>query len=157
MRGASGSIGGALAVIALVWGACAPAWALEPGVHVDPGSPAGKEYALPLSQARGLGATPSSSESAHEGSLFGAGIKPPGGSSPKGGATPRTGASGATGSASAPAEATESLARAADVRSSEGSGDGSILALVGGGIVILVLGAFGGTVLRRARRPGPAA
>ena len=25
---------------------------LAPGVHVDPGSPAGKEYAIPLSEAR---------------------------------------------------------------------------------------------------------
>ena len=31
------------------------AGALEPGVHVDPGSPAAKEYALPLDQARQTG------------------------------------------------------------------------------------------------------
>jgi hypothetical protein len=29
--------------------------ALGPGVHRDPGSPAGKEYAFPLGQARGIG------------------------------------------------------------------------------------------------------
>ncbi len=39
-----------------------------PGLHVDPGSPAGKEYAIPLTQARGVGG-------GH--SLFGAGITRP--------------------------------------------------------------------------------
>jgi hypothetical protein len=44
------------AVIALT---IAPgAGAQEPGVHVDPGSPTGKEYAIPLAQARGDAAQP---------------------------------------------------------------------------------------------------
>jgi hypothetical protein len=70
----------------------APAAAVEPGVHVDPGSPAGKEYALPLDQARreaggsGIGGSndPSSSGSGKGGGsqLFGEGIKKkPGGGS----------------------------------------------------------------------------
>ena len=37
---------------ALSLGLAGAASAAEPGVHVDPGSPAGKEYALPLDQAR---------------------------------------------------------------------------------------------------------
>src|SRR5436190_859192 len=51
--------------------------ALEPGVHADPGSPAEKQYVLPLSQARGTGGETSSHSSSPR--LFGAGIKPPGG------------------------------------------------------------------------------
>jgi hypothetical protein len=35
------------------------------------------------------------------------------------------------------------------------NGSGSLLALIGGGLAILVLGGFGGTVLRHSRRPNP--
>jgi hypothetical protein len=35
------------------------------------------------------------------------------------------------------------------------AGSGSWLALVGGGVAILLLGGFGGTVLRHSRRPTP--
>jgi hypothetical protein len=45
-------------VAALVLGATGTATAAEPGVHVDPGSPAGKEYAIPLAQARNDAAPP---------------------------------------------------------------------------------------------------
>jgi hypothetical protein len=38
-------------VLATVYAACGAA-AAEPGVHVDPNSPPGKEYALPLESAR---------------------------------------------------------------------------------------------------------
>jgi hypothetical protein len=41
----------------------------SPGVHIDPGSPAAKEYAIPLAQARGGGSGGSGS-----GQLFGRGI-----------------------------------------------------------------------------------
>jgi len=48
-----------LAVLAVLLTPVA-ASALEPGVHVNPGSPSGKEYALPLTQARhGAGGSPS--------------------------------------------------------------------------------------------------
>jgi hypothetical protein len=129
-------------------------------VHVDPGSPAAKEYALPLNQARQTGSASSgaagsggSRSGSGEAALFGTGIKPPragGGSGgervpPKGrGATPQ----------SAPAR----LAANADPAISRalhesGGGDGSTLALIGGGVAVLVLGGFGGTVLRHSRRP----
>lgn len=53
------SISTILAVLALLLTA-ATASAVEPGVHVDPGSPSGKEYALPFDQARhGAGGPPS--------------------------------------------------------------------------------------------------
>jgi hypothetical protein len=45
---------------------------LGPGVHVDPNSPAAKEYQIPLGAARGNGQSGSSSR----GSLFGKGITP---------------------------------------------------------------------------------
>jgi hypothetical protein len=147
--------------------------ALEPGVHVDPGSPAAKEYALPLSQARQTGSEPSSHASS-EGTLFGAGIKPPGaGGPPRNGGkrpgpsgrpaahAPGSGATAATGGGgtgsgvgpsplSQPALA-EAMLRAGRAQGSAG-GDGSILALLGGGVAVLVLGGFGGTVLRHSRR-----
>jgi hypothetical protein len=40
-------------------------------------------------------------------------------------------------------------------RSQGSTGNGSLLALIGGGLAILVIGGFGGTVLRHSRRPTP--
>jgi cobalamin biosynthesis Mg chelatase CobN len=172
-----------LAVVAVTWlAACAQAvYALEAGVHVDPGSPAAKEYALPLNQARETGSTSSpqhssestsspqqssestsSSQQSSESKLFGAGIKPPGSSgghgAGRGGApsrpTPHATASfprSGGGSRSSP-PITQTVLRAAREPSSPSS-QGSILALIGGAVAILVLGVFGGTVLRHSRRP----
>jgi hypothetical protein len=59
------------------WAFAGPAEALEPGVFVDPGSPAGKEYSVPLSVLRAGG----SGRPAVEGQtqpLFGIGITPAG-------------------------------------------------------------------------------
>lgn len=161
--------------------------ALEPGVNVDPGSPAAKEYALPLEQARRTDSTPKSSGQAP---LFGNGIKPPRGpspaisssaSSPAGGSTRSHGSSPAGGSsrggvsrpAGSPSARARNAASAAAIRrreqdaayaappfpatdlrpTSSGGGDGSTLALIGGGVAVLILGGFGGTVLRHSRRP----
>jgi hypothetical protein len=151
----------ALGALATSW-AAAGAQALEPGVHVDPGSPAAKEYALPLSQARQTGSE-STSQASAESTLFGAGIKPPGSGSPPRGGKGRAGAQESQG-ASVPAPSASSGSGAGQVLGelvlrdtrAHGSdnGNGSILALVGGGVAILVLGGFGGTVLRHSRR-GP--
>ena len=82
-------------VLALPAMACASALAAAraqtppavPGLHIDPGSPAGKEYAIPLTQARSVGG-------GH--SLFGAGItRPPTAGGP---GTTAAGAGTATGS-----------------------------------------------------------
>ncbi|HEY2592460.1 MAG TPA: hypothetical protein VGK33_01015 [Chloroflexota bacterium] len=63
-------------VLAVSWGVASPAVALEPGVYVDPGSPAGKEYSVPLSvlrqSASGHGGVGSGTQP-----LFGIGISPP--------------------------------------------------------------------------------
>lgn len=71
---------------ACLFAAPTPAWAAsQPGVHVDPGSPAGKEYAIPVDSARSVGAThprshqsvtPSAGPAAPSPSQFGAGITP---------------------------------------------------------------------------------
>jgi len=140
--------------------------ALEPGVHIDPGSPAAKEYALPLNQARQTGAestSPGSSETP-----FGAGIKPPGsggsggangggpahgsGSGSHGASSARGGDSGQGAAGASGARLPLAVQRAVDAERS-GEGGGSLPVLIGGGVAILVLGAFGGTVLRRSRRP----
>ena len=145
--------------------------ALEPGVHIDPGSPAAKEYALPLNQARetGAGSTPSGSSE----TPFGAGIKPPGsgGAGGSGSASNDGGSPGRSSSRSAGRGPSESrshgavgtaptlppaVQRAVESPDSSGGG-GSLPALIGGGVAILVLGAFGGTVLRHSRRPTPSA
>lgn len=64
--------------LAATWVVAGPAAALEPGVFVDPGSPAGKEYGVPLSQLRGAasGRTPGGNQSPP---LFGIGISRVGG------------------------------------------------------------------------------
>lgn len=162
----------ALAVAAALSGATAPvSSALEPGVHADPGSPAAKEYALPLTQARQTG-------SPHGSGLFGAGI----GRTPSRGAgapngpsgTSRGGAAHATrahvdgrassaasgggrlsgGHEAASASLPAAVESAAHARPSGGAG--SLLALLGGGVAVLALGALGGTVLRGRRTVGSA-
>jgi hypothetical protein len=136
---------------------------LEPGVHPDPGSPAAKEYALPLNQARQVGEGGGSHASSGSGALFGAGIKPPGsgGSGRAGssaGSTQRDTRRNASGQAqsgqSSPVPAI--VLRAARSQASS-SGGGSLLALLAGGVAILVLGAFGGTVMRHSRRSSASA
>jgi hypothetical protein len=135
------------------------ALALEPGVHVDPGSPAAKEYALPLNQARDTG---TSSTRSSEGTLFGAGIKPPssGGSSKSHPGSGRRGTGGAQvtpsaqgGSAGGSAGGEHVLGHITLRPAASSGSDGSTLALLGGAIAIVVLGGFGGTVLRHSRRP----
>jgi hypothetical protein len=168
---------GALAVLAggLLAGAT-PALALEPGVHIDPGSPAAKEYAIPLSKAREGGGGGGSSGT--EAALFGAGITPPTsgsghgggthGSGSRGGSSPHgssgtgaggpaasgggAGTGGAGGAGSGPGSPPASVLHDAGDSSAGGS---SVLVLIGGGVAVLVLAGFGGTVLRHHRRPRP--
>jgi hypothetical protein len=56
----------------------AAAFAQDPGVHFDSGSPSGKEYAIPLNEGRAEGAGTKDQREAAD-TPFGAGIKPPGG------------------------------------------------------------------------------
>jgi hypothetical protein len=157
---------GAMATVAFCcMTATAPAAeGLEPGVNRDPGSPAAKEYALPINQARQTGSKQTGSGSA---ALFGAGIKSSGsggsGGRPntsRGSSLHAVNANGSQRSASgAPTgvpgkTVPANVLRAAhtEVSGSGNSNDGSFLALLGGGVAILILGAFGGTVMRRSHR-----
>ncbi len=140
-------------VIAVPWtGGVAQASGLEPGVHADPGSPAAKEYALPLNKARQIGANGSSAGQSGS-TLFGAGIAPPGGGGSGSGRTSPTPPShGGSGSHTAPAPVTNpKLALAASSVRPAGSGGSSLLALVGGGVLVLAIGALGGSALRQSK------
>jgi GT2 family glycosyltransferase/glycosyltransferase involved in cell wall biosynthesis len=64
----------ALAVFLLFVPGVALAASAPTGVHVDPGSPAGKEYAIPLAQARATGTGQGGSSTQAAEALFGAGI-----------------------------------------------------------------------------------
>jgi hypothetical protein len=63
------------------------ALAQDPGVHFDPGSPAGKEYAIPLAEGRAEGAGTTNQRGAAN-TPFGVGITPPGGGGGSGGGGP---------------------------------------------------------------------
>ncbi|MEA2469144.1 MAG: hypothetical protein QOE38_142 [Thermoleophilaceae bacterium] len=153
------------------------AGATPPGVHVDPSSPGGKEYAIPLDQARndatGGGGTQSPGSSTGGGSgthLFGVGVGHSGG-----------GGSGSSGSGSGSASASHGSKRGgsrhngstgAGSRRSAGSARLSALNLAaanpeaGPQTPLLVLGASAGIIfagvllglmLRRRRTPGASA
>jgi hypothetical protein len=149
---------------------------LGTGVHIDPGSPAAKEYAIPLGSARGNG----NPTNAGTGQLFGNGItKANTASSPA--ASPQTPAAtgthavtttkrrdsqhrrGATArsghhvhSAGGPAASrprTPSPQNAIGTGSSSGAG---ITWMLGAAVLVLLLGGAGGTLLaRRARTRDP--
>jgi hypothetical protein len=153
------SAAAALAVLALscLTVSAQAATGLEPGVHVDPGSPAAKEYALPINQARQTGAAPGQASSGSA-ALFGAGIKPPGSGGSgqggsRGGRPPSSARHDASGTASSsPGAPLPAIVRQASRAQNASSGSGSMLALLGGGAAILILGAFGGTIMRRNHR-----
>jgi hypothetical protein len=71
-----------VALVAAITGAAlavpGAAYAIDPGVNYDPGSPAGKEYAIPLVEGRSDAAGTTNQRSG--GNIpFGVGITPPGG------------------------------------------------------------------------------
>jgi hypothetical protein len=76
----------AIAPIAFALAFPLSAQAIDPGVNYDPGSPSGKEYAIPLVHGRAVGAGTSDQRAAAN-VPFGSGIEPPGG----GGSAPATG------------------------------------------------------------------
>ena len=154
------------------------------GVHIDPGSPAGKEYAIPLGSARGNGTNGTST-------LFGAGItkSPPssGSSASDNSATPATSStasstSGGTSTSTAPKRHVQrhhrrqrggtgahAPAKAIAVRqvvpaaqspqrligTSAGSSDG-VTWMLGVAVLVLLLGGAGSVLLtRRGRRATP--
>ena len=77
-------------------GAPGAAVAQDPGVHFDSGSPAGKEYAIPLAEGRAEGAGTANQRAAAN-TPFGVGITPPGGGGGPGGGDGGGEGSGTTG------------------------------------------------------------
>ena len=70
------AIAAVLGALVLLSAGAVPALALPPGVHVDPGSPAGKEYSFPLSVLRGAAGGKKASQGTSP-PLFGVGITRP--------------------------------------------------------------------------------
>jgi hypothetical protein len=142
--------------------ALAAGGSLQPGVHVDPGSPAGKQYQIPIAAARGETSSGHGSANSSNPPLFGAGIT-------AASQTPArsTAAGASTGSARA-----HRAARAHHRRDGSGAsklptgatpadigagpaGDRGWLALAAGGFLVLLLGGAGTLVLRRQTRSRP--
>jgi hypothetical protein len=132
---------------------------LQPGVHIDPGSPAAKQYQIPINSARSETAGKSKSNSSSP-PLFGQGVTPSGGSG-SGGASgsgsgghsathrnhPRATAKGHRAKTSTPTPVSGTPASAPSTSGS--SGNSAWLALAAGGVLVLLLGGGGGLVLRR--------
>jgi hypothetical protein len=141
--------------IACIGIAAAPAQAADPGVQLDPRSPAGKEYAIPLDSARRTGSE--SGSQAGPSPLFGQGIarakarpaRVRGKSARKGagGGSTRPTAGGGT----SPGAASGVLPRASIPAGDGASGTGSLALLAG---LVLVGGGALGLVLRRLVRRG---
>jgi hypothetical protein len=137
---------------------------LPPGVHLDPNSPAAKEYAIPLSQARAGGGTQGSS------ALFGSGIKratnatvgtsragtssePTLGSTSGRSlrATPRTGHSTAARSRLSKLTAQDESAQLMTA-SGTGGGESGVVWMLGAAALVLVLGGVGAGALTARNR-----
>jgi hypothetical protein len=151
----------ATALIALPSLASAAQPGLEPGVHVDPNSPAAKEYAIPLGQARAGGTATGSDQ------LFGSGIKPGSGGGvppagrpttaappPSGGGTthpqnrPNTPNKATAGTRHAP----QGAAAAKQLIGLSQQGSGGITWMLAAAAAVLVLGALGGAAVARRNR-----
>jgi hypothetical protein len=111
------------------------AGAVDPGIHFDPGSPSGKEYSIPLAQSRAEGAGTTNQHGAGN-TLFGVGIRPPGG----GGSG--TGGGGASGTGGGGGSATGGGGGSAK---SGGGGSGGASGLIGGGASSKAAGGSGAT------------
>ncbi len=141
------------AATALAVACCAPsATAQGPGVVIDPDSPAAKEYALPLEQARQDAVTGSDRTQANRDSapLFGEGVTPARKDSGRRAASrdaARREAERATKGANA-----EPLALSTVELSADEDGSGALALLLGGAGVLLLAG-LGGFALRRRSSP----
>ena len=139
--------------------AAAPASGQQGGVFVDPDSPSGKEYQLPLESVR-RGADPqrAGDEKVQSGdqssALFGVGIGDDDDGERGGAGDGRRGSSGSgngTRKATAPAEeGADDVLRTAAARPGAPADDAGTLLIVGGGaLLVLAAGAGIGVVLRR--------
>jgi hypothetical protein len=145
-------------LIALILAALAapPASAQEDGVFVDPDSPAGKEYAVPLEEARreasGASAGGSSGDRGGGQPLFGVGIERAPRQTGAGEATESGGGGRNADDAQGPERVAPSGQSAAAVEAAARDGsDGLLTAGIATGV--LVAGLLAGLVLRRLLRP----
>jgi hypothetical protein len=153
----------------LIFALLAPAaWAQDDGVFVDPDSPTGKEYAIPLEEARRQ-ADPSSGggqkvqPGTRDSPLFGEGIEEEeeddgssaGGGSPSGGGGGGGGSSSQPEATATPApEAREAIERATNNPGAPGDGS-PLLLILGGAALVLVVGGAAGYAFRRNPASSP--
>ena len=133
------------------------ALAQNPAIQVDPDSPAGTEYALPVDQAR-LSAGASASAAAGGGAssdgagtaLFGEGVTPPAGATASGRRARQASPAGASAVSPGSAGARETSRTFAPVGEPS---DSAVPWLVGSGALVLLAGAGLSRALRRVARP----
>lgn len=130
------------------------AQAQEKGVFIDPDSPAGEQYALPIEKARrgavDGGKTAKVRPGEQTAPLFGAGVGPDRGAR----ATARNRTPGAAGTRISPRTLRRERQRVAAgfaAARAEGGSSGDALVLAAGGAGVLLLCAVGGIVARRLR------
>jgi hypothetical protein len=146
------------AVVVVVLCAFAPQAALAasgppPGVHVDPGSPAGKQYSIPIPSARGEASGQSAGSGSANPPSFGAGVTPSA-AAPTKGHSSRSSALSSRSARTRPRHHGSSAALTAasstqPATAADRVGGNSWLPLVGGGALVLLLGCGGGLALRR--------
>ena len=145
--------------------AAPPAIARDDGVSVDPDSPAGVEYAVPLDQARreATGTAGGGSAGTDRGQpLFGVGIEPSSAGSGGGGGAKGSGGSGRSagtgggssggGTQAGAGEAGGNGASAAAIEVAASGGSSTGLLSAGIAVAVLLLGLLGGLGLRRVLR-----
>ena len=147
--------------VALALPLSAQAAAPEPGVTFDPGSPAGTEYAIPLSQGRADGAGSGDNTGSAGKTPFGIGIKPPGGGSGgSGGSGGGHGHGGGTGATNVPGPTGGTGSRVdpnlrSRIAQAEEPG-GTELWTLGIGLAVVLLASVLALALRRGRPEQPA-
>ncbi len=145
--------------------AAPPAIARDDGVSVDPDSPAGVEYAVPLDQARreATGTAGGGSAGSDRGQpLFGVGIEPSSAGSGGGGGAKGSGGSGRSagtgggssggGTQAGAGEAGGNGASAAAIEVAASGGSSTGLLSAGIAVAVLLLGLLGGLGLRKVLR-----
>ena len=127
-------------------------------IFVDPGSPSGKEYALPVESARQQAAKGAKdrSSSAQPAPLFGEGVDDEsageqGAGAASGGGAAGGGSGGATNDADGGTPSAQGAARTATLKAQAAAPDGGIglAAVIGVGAGVLLLGGAIGVLLRR--------
>ena len=132
----------------------APAPAQEDAPRIDPGSPAGTEYQLPVDRAReqargGVSQETGSDDPPSSAPLFGEGVEPDRGATSGSGGSQAP--SPSLGEAQPEIEPAPQTLRA---QAPQPEGDGALLAVAGGAFGLLLLGGLGGLLWRRRRATG---